>query len=195
MEDVFNIEIQKSDYSNGGGVGYSKKERVIDYYYQNDVFDDYETYGLSEDDLDNEDKIVNAIIKYHGLNNPENVEERFETLGLEDSYEGGGNVVAYKYYDKDDYDDSVTIIKPDELQAFLDDWNNTMETNYKTAKEFNSSEDYYVIEEIYYGGGETITKPKPRITPTETPTKPDKGNPYAPKVKPFPKADYLISNK
>jgi hypothetical protein len=44
-------------------------------------------------------------------------------------------------------------------------------------------------------GGETITKPKPRITPTETPTKPDKGNPYAPKVKPFPKADYLISNK
>jgi hypothetical protein len=123
------------------------------------------------------------------------VKSKAKELTSKKKFADGGNVVAYKYYDKDDYDDSVTIIKPDELQAFLDDWNNTMETNYKTAKEFNSSEDYYVIEEIYYGGGETITKPKPRITPTETPTKPDKGNPYAPKVKPFPKADYLISNK
>ena len=89
----------------------------------------------------------------------------------DDEYEGGGKVVSYKYYDKDDYDDSVTIIKPNELKEFLDDWNSTMETNYKNAKEFNAGEDYYVLEEIYYGGGETITKPRPTITPTETPTK------------------------
>jgi hypothetical protein len=47
----------------------------------------------------------------------------------------------------------------------------------------------------YEVGGETITKPRPTITPTETPVKPDKDNPYKPKVKPRPKADYLISNK
>jgi hypothetical protein len=77
----------------GGEAGYSKKERVIDYYYQNDVFDDYETYGLSEDDLNNEDKIVKAIIKYHGLENPENVDERFETLlgDDDDDYAEGGD--------------------------------------------------------------------------------------------------------
>ena len=48
-------------------------------------------------------------------------------------------------------------------------------------------------EDEYYGGGETITKPRPTITPTETPTKPDKNNPYLPKVKPKPKADYLMN--
>ena len=111
------------------------------------------------------------------------------------TYQGGGKVVSYKYYDKDDYDDSVTIIKPNELKEFLDDWNSTMETNYKNAKEFNAGEDYYVLEEIYYGGGETITKPRPTITPTETPSKPDKDNPYLPKVKPKPKASKLILTK
>lgn len=39
----------------------------------------------------------------------------------------------------------------------------------------------------------TITRPT--TTPTEKPTKPDKNNPYKPKVKPRPKADYLITNK
>jgi hypothetical protein len=114
---------------------------------------------------------------------------------FEEIYEGGGNVVAYKYYDKDDYEDSVSVIEPDELQKFLDDWNSTMETNYKNAKEFNAGEDYYMLEEIYYGGGETITKPRPTITPTETPSKPDKDNPYLPKVKPKPKASKIILTK
>ena len=76
-------------YAEGGGVGYSKKERVIDYYYNNDVFDDYETYGLSEDDLNNENKIVKAIIKYHDLDDPKMVKERFNNLGLEEFATGG----------------------------------------------------------------------------------------------------------
>ena len=85
---------EMNEYAEGGEAGYSKKERVIDYYYQNDIFDDYETYGLSEDDLNNEDKVVKSIIKYHGLNKPENVDERFEILFGEDDddYAEGGEV-------------------------------------------------------------------------------------------------------
>jgi hypothetical protein len=191
MEDVFNIEIQKSDYAKGGEIttGYLHKKYGVD---KDEVMQHYDFYVEQEEDNDNEPLSFDLWLQEYGEDTAimlSDIEARKNKMA------NGGKVVSYKYYDKDDYDDSVTIIKPDELQAFLDDWNNTMETNYKTAKEFNSSEDYYVIEEIYYGGGETITKPKPRITPTETPTKPDKGNPYAPKVKPFPKADYLISNK
>jgi hypothetical protein len=91
---IIQARLRMNKMAEGGEAGYSKKERVIDYYYQNDVFDDYETYGLSEDDLNNEDKIVKAIIKYHGLENPENVDERFETLlgDDDDDYAEGGEV-------------------------------------------------------------------------------------------------------
>ena len=82
--------ISEGQYARGGGVGYSKKERVIDYYYNNDVFDDYETYELSEKDLDNEDKVVKAIIKYHDLDDPKMVKERFYNLGLDEYAKGGG---------------------------------------------------------------------------------------------------------
>ena len=75
----------------GGGVGYSKKERVIDYYYNNDVFDDYESYGLSKKDLDNKVKVTKSIIKYHDLDDPKMVKEKFYNLGL-DEYETGGSV-------------------------------------------------------------------------------------------------------
>jgi len=76
--------------------GYSKKEEVIDYYLNNDIFDDPETYGVSEEDLKEANKkndfskLEKAIIKYHGLNDPSNVEERFEVLGLGDEYAKGG---------------------------------------------------------------------------------------------------------
>ena len=57
------------------------------------------------------------------------------------------------------------------------------------------------VKDKYYGGGmpergrETITRPAPTTTPTETPSKPDKDNPYLPKVKPKPKASKLILTK
>jgi len=92
-KNLHNVNLDKGiRMAEGGEAGYSKKERVIDYYYQNDIFDDYETYGLSEDDLNNEDKVVKSIIKYHGLNKPENVDERFEILFGEDDdeYAKGG---------------------------------------------------------------------------------------------------------
>jgi hypothetical protein len=90
-------ETDAMSYKNGGEVGYSKKERVIDYYYQNDVFDDYETYDLSEEDLNNENKVIKSIIKYHGLNKPENVNERFEVLFGEDEMAKGGSTKGFEY--------------------------------------------------------------------------------------------------
>jgi hypothetical protein len=120
-------------YAEGGEAGYSKKERVIDYYYQNDIFDDYETYGLSEDDLNNEDKVVKSIIKYHGLNKPENVEERFETLGLEDfeeEYAEGGEVEDWmeealaSLIEETGYDDlEITIVSNDGNEFYATDEN------------------------------------------------------------------------
>ena len=88
-----------SKFKNGGEVGYSKKDRVIDYYYQNDVFDDYETYDLSEEDLNNENKVIKSIIKYHKLNKPENVNERFEVLFGEDEMAKGGYVFKGDKYE------------------------------------------------------------------------------------------------
>jgi hypothetical protein len=103
-------------YAEGGGVGYSKKERVIDYYYNNDVFDDYETYGLSEDDLNDENKIVKAIIKYHDLDDPKMVKERFNNLGL-DEYASGGEIsskqldLGYQYSFNKDEDNVGSLYK------------------------------------------------------------------------------------
>jgi hypothetical protein len=84
------------EYAKGGSID-DKRERVIDYYLNNDVFDDYDTYGLTEQDLmdakksKSYKKIEDAIVKYHGLDDDENVKERFETLGLEDDeYAKGG---------------------------------------------------------------------------------------------------------
>jgi len=85
-----------NQHAKGGATdkGYSKKEAVIDYYLNNDIYDDPETYGVSEEDLKKNDfsKLEKAIIKYHGLNDPSNVEERFEVLGLDDEYAKGGIV-------------------------------------------------------------------------------------------------------
>jgi len=82
--------------AHGGSID-DKRERVIDYYLQMDVFDDFHTYGLTEEDLmdakksKSYKKIEDAIVKYHGLDDDENVKERFETLGLEDDeYAHGG---------------------------------------------------------------------------------------------------------
>jgi hypothetical protein len=69
------------------------RERVIDYYYNNDVFDDPYAYELEEEDLKDGKKVEKAIIKYHKLDDDSNVEERFEVLGLgEDDYAKGGAV-------------------------------------------------------------------------------------------------------
>ena len=62
----------------------SKRERVIDYYFNNDIFDDPYTYGINESDLNNGGKVSRAIVEYHKLYIPENVIERFEILGLEE---------------------------------------------------------------------------------------------------------------
>lgn len=68
------------------------RDAVIDYYYNNDVFDDPYTYGLNMEDLNDSEKTEKAIIEYFGLDDDENVRERFEVLGLghEEEYAGGG---------------------------------------------------------------------------------------------------------
>ena len=91
-------DIKRSQKLAHGGSIDDKRERVIDYYLNNDVFDDYDTYGLIEQDLmdakksKSYKKIEDAIVKYHGLDDDENVEERFEVLGLgdDDEYAKGG---------------------------------------------------------------------------------------------------------
>lgn len=62
----------------------SKRERVIDYYFNNDIFDDPYTYGINESDLNNSARVTRAIVEYHKLYIDENVHERFEILGLEE---------------------------------------------------------------------------------------------------------------
>jgi hypothetical protein len=91
-------DIKRSQKLAHGGSIDDKRERVIDYYLNNDVFDDYDTYGLTEQDLmdakksKSYKKIEDAIVNYHGLDDDENVEERFEVLGLgdDDEYAKGG---------------------------------------------------------------------------------------------------------
>ena len=44
-------KLEKGGMMAKGGSIKDKRERVIDYYLNNDVFDDYDTYGLTEQDL------------------------------------------------------------------------------------------------------------------------------------------------
>jgi hypothetical protein len=83
-------------FKDGGSVINSKRERVIDYYLQNEDNEslvDY--YGVSEEvvyDYDNNENtkiIIDAIIKYHNLDNEETVIEKFDNLGLEEFKRGG----------------------------------------------------------------------------------------------------------
>jgi hypothetical protein len=91
------------------------RERVIDYYYNNDVFDDPYAYELEEEDLKDGKKVEKAIIKYHKLDDDSNVEERFEVLGLgEDDYAKGGGVKEI------DYADVYPILK-DKIDNVIDD--------------------------------------------------------------------------
>jgi hypothetical protein len=83
--------------------------------------------------LNNEDKVVKSIIKYHGLNKPENVEERFETLGLEDfeeEYAEGGEVEDWmeealaSLIEETGYDDlEITIVSNDGNEFYATDEN------------------------------------------------------------------------
>ena len=86
-------EVPEGDeYAKGGKID-GMRERVIDYYFENDVFDDYETYGLEEEDLKDSKKVEKAIIDYHDLKDPKNVKERYEVLGFDsDEYAKGGEV-------------------------------------------------------------------------------------------------------
>ena len=83
-------------FKDGGSVINSKRERVIDYYLQNEDNEslvDY--YGVSKEvvyDYDNNENtkiIIDAIIKYHNLDNEETVIEKFDNLGLEEFAKGG----------------------------------------------------------------------------------------------------------
>ena len=83
-------------YENGGGVNNieSKRERVIDYYLNNEDLESFvEYYGVSEEVAENGgQELINAIISYHNLDKDENVIEKFNDLGLEeiDEFEQGG---------------------------------------------------------------------------------------------------------
>lgn len=91
-------DLKRNQKLEHGGSIDDKRERVIDYYLNNDVFDDPYTYDLSDEDLKDAKKsksykkIEDAIVKYHGLDDDENVEERFETLGLEDDDYGSSKM-------------------------------------------------------------------------------------------------------
>jgi hypothetical protein len=75
-------------YENGGGVNNieSKRERVIDYYLNNEDLESFvEYYGVSEEVVENGgQELINAIISYHNLDKDENVIEKFNDLGLEE---------------------------------------------------------------------------------------------------------------
>ena len=84
------------EYAKGGKID-GMRERVIDYYYENDVFDDYETYGLEEEDLNDLKKVEKAIIDYHDLKDPKNVKERYKVLGFDsDEYAKGGQTAPQR---------------------------------------------------------------------------------------------------
>ena len=83
MEDTFNIEIEKSrnSFAKGGGVkGKSKKDRVIDWYYENYVVENPKEFRLTKKDLNNKEKVFDAIINYYNLDNPKIVREKFEFI-------------------------------------------------------------------------------------------------------------------
>jgi hypothetical protein len=90
---------EDGEYMAEGGSIMEKRERVVDYYLNNDVFDDPKAYDLTEEDLKdaqktNYKKIEDAIVKYHGLDDDANVKERFEALGLEDDEYAKGGYMA-----------------------------------------------------------------------------------------------------
>jgi myosin heavy subunit len=71
-----------------------KLDKVVDYYLDNDVYDDPESYGLEEKDLGNLKKVEDAIIRKYELHLADNLQERFEDLGF----------VDIKHYNDDDYE-------------------------------------------------------------------------------------------
>jgi hypothetical protein len=171
---------------------------------------------LYEGNLDNEDKkFIKDSLKesrYASKNNLfaegggvySHSEEDGATFIVSD-YQGK-NVATYKFdslkeaeyqydrlidYVKEDLQEDNEILSEQiVLEGYVEGHGKGWETiRYFDVDEYIDSTD----EDEYYGGGETITKPRPTITPTETPTKPDKNNPYLPKVKPKPKADYLMN--
>jgi len=148
------------EYAKGGSID-DKRERVIDYYLNNDVFDDYDTYGLTEQDLmdakksKSYKKIEDAIVKYHGLDDDENVEERFEVLGLgdDDEYAKGGKVKEFEI--DDDETGKTLIFKARSYEEALEIADKT---------DFNDFEDGVVVDVLIYNdddyakGGKTKDK-------------------------------------
>jgi GNAT superfamily N-acetyltransferase len=131
----------------------------------------YEMYDLFED--------INSNSEWSYIDNAGDV-----GLGLTDA-----PVITDGYYFDDDGEFTDEGVSDSRLYVWNDYmikdlFDTLMEQGQVTLSEVKSK---------YYGGGETITKPRPTITPTETPTKPNKDNPYSPKVKPKPKADYLMN--
>ena len=109
-------EVPEGDeYAKGGKID-GMRERVIDYYFENDVFDDYETYGLEEEDLKDSKKVEKAIIDYHDLKDPKNVKERYEVLGFDSDEYAKGGMVEYVLYGtkvgKKDWQEEVLAVRP-----------------------------------------------------------------------------------
>jgi hypothetical protein len=72
---------------------------------------------------------------------------------------------------------------------------NSYEEAVKWARENFERFDPDMIKHTYADGGDVYTKPMPTTTPITKP-KPKKGNPYAPKHNPRPKASYInLSSK
>ena len=125
-------------------------------------------------------------------------------------YEGGGGV-EYKSGNLDEITRIFMKRRFDKTEkgdkSYYDKWKNRIKgaVHYNDFSDNMDNESIRVLKEVieevkdkYYDGGmpergrETITRPAPTTTPTETPSKPDKDNPYLPKVKPKPKASKLI---
>lgn len=149
--------------AHGGSID-DKRERVIDYYLNNDVFDDYDTYGLTEQDLmdakksKSYKKIEDAIVKYHGLDDDENVEERFEVLGLgdDDEYAKGGKVKEFEI--DDDETGKTLIFKARSYEEALEIADKT---------DFNDFEDGVVVDVLIYNDDEYAKGGKTKNLPTK----------------------------
>ena len=74
-------------------------------------------------------------------------------------YELGGTAEEETFiYEDVEVPESRTVIYADELDEFIDEWNDTMETNYVDWEDFNAGEEYYRIMPLskFKGGGTLI---------------------------------------
>ena len=112
-------------------------------------------FYLTQDE--DEDYIDEDYIITKSPEEAENLASEINSYGYKEfqpKYAKGGEIESFVYEDVE-YPESKTEIDDDEIDDFIENWNDKMETNYSSWEDFNKGEKYYKLNPIkeYATGG------------------------------------------